>query len=283
MILLFAQETSAMNGPIAQIVALTCYGNAILAERQAPQFFPANSTSQFCEYVKFVEITKSFFGKPSEKVVASTPDDWLASLRTKKVLGIRLHRTAQNDPKVADRMLAGFVGGGGTWMMEVCRADGRSEFWASRWEVGDQQAKDRRIWRVTYGLVTEAKTADIKQKPTPETTDAFRKSLRAIHVFAERENCEGFAKCFATALQALDDPKTDAGYHKDIAPPGHLDDGAMSLLKASMSAWVFGGMGSWNDMGFDGSKQKEYESVSESLFTVINEAILTAANSGYRK
>ena len=41
--------------------------------------------------------------------------------------------------------------------------------------------------------------------------------------------------------------------------------------------------GSWNDLGFDGSKQKEYESVSESLFSVINEAILTAANSGYRK
>jgi hypothetical protein len=266
-----------MTGTIAQIVALTCYGNAIIAERQAPQFFPANSTSQFCEYVKFVEITKS------EKIVAATPDEWLASLRAKKVLGIRLHRTPQNEPNVADRMLAGFVGGGGTWMMEVCRADGRSEFWASRWEVGDQQAKDRRIWRVTYGLVKEAKTADIPQKSTAATTDAFRKSLRAIHSFAERESCEGFAKCFATALQALDHPEIDAGYHKDIAPPGCLDDRAMALLKASMSAWVFGGMGSWNDMGFDGSKQREYESVSESLFTAINEAILTAANSGYPK
>jgi hypothetical protein len=272
-----------MTGPIAQIVALTCYGNAILAGRPAPQFFPANSTSQFCEYVKFVEITKPFFGKPGEKVVASTPDEWLASLRTKKVLGIRLHRTPENAPKVTDRMLAGFVGGGGTWMMEVCRGDGRSEFWASRWEVGDQQAKDSRVWRVTYGLLNEAKTSDIQRKATPETTDAFRKSLRAIHGFAERENCLGFAKCFATALTALDHPETDAGYNKDITPPGHLDDGATALLKASMSAWVFGGMGSWNDMGFNGSKQTEYESVSESLFAAINEAILTAANSGYRK
>ena len=52
------------------------------------------------------------------------------------------------------------------------------------------------------------------------------------------------------------------------------------MLKAAMSAWVFGGMGSWNDMGFeDAVTQSKYESVSESLFNVINEAIEASTNS----
>jgi hypothetical protein len=41
---------------------------------------------------------------------------------------------------------------------------------------------------------------------------------------------------------------------------------------------VFGGMGSWNDMGFEGSDQREYDRVSELLFTALNETIQTAAN-----
>jgi hypothetical protein len=40
-------------------------------------------------------------------------------------------------------------------------------------------------------------------------------------------------------------------------------------------------MGSWNDMGFDGADQKEYDRVSEQLFTEINEAIETGANASF--
>ena len=62
-----------------------------------------------------------------------------------------------------------------------------------------------------------------------------------------------------------------------------LTEDATSMLKASMSAWVFGGMGSWNDMGFGGATQQEYEKVSEQLFDVLNEAIGVAASSTVRQ
>jgi hypothetical protein len=51
------------------------------------------------------------------------------------------------------------------------------------------------------------------------------------------------------------------------------------MLKAAMSAWVFGGMGSWNDMGFPGETQKEYEQVSDKLFDLLNESMEAAATS----
>jgi hypothetical protein len=71
----------------------------------------------------------------------------------------------------------------------------------------------------------------------------------------------------------------DVGYHKALCPDGSLSDLAASMLKAAQAAWVFGGMGSWNDMGFDGDVQMEYGRLSDSLFNLLNEAIEAAATS----
>jgi hypothetical protein len=42
---------------------------------------------------------------------------------------------------------------------------------------------------------------------------------------------------------------------------------------------VFGGMGSWNDQGFDADTQLRYEALSEKLYQLLNRAIVVAANS----
>lgn len=107
----------------------------------------------------------------------------------------------------------------------------------------------------------------------------FRDALHAILRFAEREDCGGFINNFANAISAIENPSADIGYHKDLTLPGQLCDDAQAVLKASMSAWVFGGMGSWNDMRFDGVAQQEYESLSEILFNLLNEAIEVIAKS----
>jgi len=268
-----------MNGPLAQIVALTCYGNAVIRGSDTPKFFPINSTCQFCDSINFVKFKKPFIGQTKEVEVAKTPDEWMASLRKRGAKGIRLVRQAQDDPGISDRMSAGFVGGGGTWLMEVMKVDGSSEFWATRWDVWNQDAPERRIWRVTYGLLREARTQPYSGRKIADVKADFQASLTSIRAFSAKESCGGFTNCFAGGLAALEDPSADIGYHKDIAPAGQLDNEAQSLLKASMSAWVFGGMGSWNDMGFPGATQQEYESVSESLFCVLNEAIEVAASS----
>lgn len=72
-----------MNGPVAQLVALTSHGNAVIAGHLPYDFFPANSTCNFCEYVKFAALVKPMFGKIKEQEVAATPQEWLAMLKTK--------------------------------------------------------------------------------------------------------------------------------------------------------------------------------------------------------
>jgi hypothetical protein len=50
---------------------------------------------------------------------------------------------------------------------------------------------------------------------------------------------------------------------------------------ACQHAWVFGGMGSWNDVSFD-AKPGEYERVSEQLHRALLQGILAGANASLR-
>ena len=268
-----------MNGPIAQIIALTCHGNAFLQGVDIGQFFPRNSTCIFCDRVTFVILEKSFLRKPKERTAANTPEEWFRYLKTVGAVGVRLSRTARNDPRISDRMTAGFVGGGGTWSMEVLLPKNRSALWVVRWEVWNQDAPEQRIWRVTYGRVSEGAATKPRPYDLQLTATRLAQALREIHQFSAKRNCGGFTQFFADALDTLDSGgKNLHGYHKDLAPAGYLSDPAGTILDACQKAWVFGGMGSWNDMGFDGEEQKEYERISEQLFQILNQAIAEAAN-----
>ena len=58
---------------------------------------------------------------------------------------------------------------------------------------------------------------------------------------------------------------------------------AERLLKAAGRAWVFGAMGSWNDVGVDAALKPRYESASKVLFDALARAVLVSANSTYRR
>jgi hypothetical protein len=64
----------------------------------------------------------------------------------------------------------------------------------------------------------------------------------------------------------------------ELAPDSSLPPSAAQLLSTVQAAWVFGGMGSWNDLGFDGEDQKLYEHLSDELYQLLNAAIIAAVN-----
>ncbi len=168
--------------------------------------------------------------------------------------------------------------------MEVRLPKDRSEFWVARWEVWNPNAPDRRIWRVTYGRVAEEATTNVNPDDLQSATIRLTQALREIHSFSTKKHCGGFTRCFADALDTLDSGgKNLHGYHQDLAPAGYLSDHARAVLDACQTAWVFGGMGSWNDMSFDGEDQTEYRRVSEQLFQALNQAISDAANQSFHK
>lgn len=260
-----------MNGVIAQAVALTCHGNARLAGREIPAFFPGNSTCQFCEYVRFGR--GGWWGGQY-----ATPDEWFASLAKQGMKGLRLHWVPERHRHFADRMLAGLVGGGGGWVIEAAGRH-RAEYRCGRWQVGNREAPDRRIWRVTYVRRT-GRASDSPPPDLPAVKGRLADSLRAIGRFAGEHDLTGYVNQFDRAVAQLDTLEPLEGvYHLDLAPAGLLTEQAQPFLYACQLAWVFGAMGSWNDLGF--YDDQEYNSVSERLYTAVIEAICAVANSSW--
>ena len=280
-----------MQGTIAQIVALTSWGNAALDETahfDETSFYPVNSTFVFCEYVKFVDLKRSG-AKWEENAYASDPVSWLKRIKREGVCTLYLRYgpsevTKLGNDTVTDRMLVGFVGGGGRWLVEAVKPSG-SDYWEARWEVGDQHRKEQKIWQVTYGrIAVDAPSSRPVIEADASTVKAqLAANLSKIAEFGRAHDQGGFAKAFSAALAQLSAiHPLDGLYHTDLAPQNTLETTSAQLLAAAQAAWVFGGMGSWNDIWFEGEDQVQYEELSEELYRLLNTAILVAANSSSR-
>lgn len=60
-------------------------------------------------------------------------------------------------------------------------------------------------------------------------------------------------------------------------PAGRLSESTQRLFQAARSAYVFGGMGSWNDGAAE--PWEEYERLSEELYRLLNRIFVATANS----
>ena len=271
-----------MNLHVAQVAALVCHANASLSGRDIGPFFPGNSTCMACEQVTFI-LPEEFSPRALDELeVVGTPNEWFAFLRASGARGVRLVHVPSGDPKFADRTTVAF-GGGGLWALEVVYDGDRSECWSARWKWWNRTAEDNRIWRVSYSrLEMEAKPVGTLASLT-DIAGRLNKSLREIHDFAER--CQvGFTQSFANALSTLDSKgRRRHGPITDFAPHGFLSAQATIILDAVQPAWVFGAMGSWNDVTVDDADSAEYEKVSEQLYQALVEAVVTAANSTYKE
>jgi hypothetical protein len=270
-----------MQGTVAQLVALAIHGNAILRGANISDvnaFYPANSTFTFCESVIFSD--RSWDGTQFALTpYANDPIAWLEKLKNEGATSLRIAYGASGQTQVADRMLVGFVGGGGRWLIEAI-AHG-SDYWEGGWQVGDRGRADRKIWRVNYYRIAKNQPSS---NAAPIDLEALKgqlaSTLAEITAFARSHKLDSFAICFDSALSRLSSGTPyDGVFHNDIAPPRFLPLSANQLLGAVQAAWVFGGMGSWNDLGTFGEDQQLYDRLSEQLYQLLNRAIIAAANS----
>lgn len=219
-------------------------------------------------------------GELIERKFAENPNAWLAKIKDDGVFALRLIYGPSENKDISDRMSVGFVGGGGRWLIETISSEG-SDFWEARWEVGNKDHPEKLIWQVTYGrIATKQKTGLFRGRQISQAKEDLSKTLKEITVFAHKKNLDGFASAFEKGYTALhsETPFSDV-YHNDISPKNFLSLEANQPLATSQTAWVFGGMGSWNDIGFDGTDQKEYERLSDELYQLLNESYIVAVNS----
>jgi hypothetical protein len=269
-----------MVSTLAQLIALVSHGNAFLHEcYEAQDFYPSNSAFRFCNKVSFVRPGKQ--ADVEEPELAPTPNDWFAFLKRNDCLRLSLEYSPTSDPMFPDHKLAGLVGGGGTWYM-ASSFSGHADYWLARWEVTDRNAPDKRIWTVTYGRVAEEeKLPALRTDDISSYENELVDVLKRIEAFALKHDLYSWAKSFRDGIEALaaDEPP-GLTYHKDLLPGDGYSIPARRLMAACCQAWVFGGMGSWNDLGFeDASENEEYERLSRELYRAVNLSVERAANS----
>jgi hypothetical protein len=266
-----------MQAPIAQAVALTIAGNRFLCGDDAAAFWPDTSVFRYCRRVHFVTLSGPDEA-PIADAYAEDPLAWMKKIQGDGRTGLRLLYVPSQGTQ-RDRELVGFAGGGGRRLIAAIKGD-TADLWEARWAVGDQKDPAKKIWIVTYGRV--ATGFDIADEPERSVADIradLDVALADITRFAEAQQLENFAASFRLATECLTgaEPLTKGWFDKLDAKDG-LDLAARQLLGAAEAAWVFGAMGSWNDLVFKGETGETYNELSNRLFALVNEATAAATN-----
>jgi hypothetical protein len=206
---------------------------------------------------------------------------WFDSLRARGVQRLQLAFPGINAPGAAPaRGTFGFSNGTGGFLLA---AGPRPERWRALWNVGDRQAPDRRIWRLTFqGVEHDPRALLPPPPPLPQTTAALLGAIDATRRVAAANgltNWEGFfARAQAIGSSPAGAPPIDVPGIPAL-PAGWRSPEALRLLHAARAANGFGAMGSWNDVGFtDAEATAAYEKASDDLFAMMLHALVAGAN-----
>ncbi|KKM83187.1 hypothetical protein LCGC14_1311900 [marine sediment metagenome] len=261
-----------MKLDLAQMVALTSYGNAYLTN-QSISLDLNHSTTNSCKKIDFIELISN--GKTSEEIpLASKPNEWFEYLRTNDVINLKLHFP----PTGGDRISASMIGGGGKWIIEAFKGS-LSDVWEGRWNF-NPSGDETRIWSVTYGLTSKNYNLPLIEYPPLEY---WHKELivgiTKLKKFAIKQSLDQFIDIFQNALDCIasDDPLSLI-IHNDLVPAEKYERKAKQIFAACTKAWIVA-MVNWNDLSFKGKIQKEYTKLSNNLYLKICRAIMVATNS----
>ncbi|GIX32864.1 MAG: hypothetical protein KatS3mg125_0820 [Lysobacterales bacterium] len=284
-----------MQTSIEQAMALVVVGNRVLRGELDPD------PRRLCAYSNgllgrehrptFVEpVAKS--GSFRQSPYATSSAGWLRRLRAEGVKALALRHgarraSAQAAMEPPAQVRSAFAEGAEDWWIEAWRGDSR-DAWLPRWRLGRARRGEGRAqrWRIVYTRIPLA-----PEKPPrsgPEEIEALRAALLAhlpeIGEFAFRRRLESFGECFEAAWERLQRPIPDpSAFTSPTEIESLLPEDAVRLLKAARIAWVFGGMHSWNDLGFAGEAGERYEALSARLHALLTAAITAAVNASLRQ
>ena len=259
-----------MSGSLAELVALATYGNAWLGTDEAPpELYPGHSVFRHVRGLVFVR-SQGWRGLGSGGRWTTTAA-WYADLRRRGATAFRLEPWPRLHSELPDHIAVAFAGGApcalGVEYGTVC------EWWAARWRF------EFPGWSAEHRCQRLAAPAP----PTVslgEAGDRLREAIVEAMRFAQQAGEPTWARGFAEALQLLDAPEPAIPYHSDLLPEQHYSPEARRVLACGCQAWVFGGMGSWNDLVFtDPEHQAEYDRLTPRLFQAVLHAIATASSS----
>jgi hypothetical protein len=194
-------------------------------------------------------------------------------LKKQRVTRVKLHYVSTFHEEIPDRIGAAFVGGGGRWLMETLHGE-YSDLWESEWTT----TRGARPWKVYYLIV--ARDWDQLVGLNLSLKGARRRLLNTlinVEAFAREEKEKYWVESFRKALKTID--AASPLERSDFLPTGCFSLEAEQLFAAGLRSWVFGGLGSWNDLYFGGKTQEQYVQFSNELYDAMCQSLVVAINS----
>jgi hypothetical protein len=262
-----------MTGELSQMIWLTSAVNAYLIEQlDAADFYPGNPIFHHAQNVRFVQPGWLGIGG---KTLAEEPRSWLAQLRQKGAKRAHLCRTrsATALPHHGNDSI-----NGDSWALQI-DFPGHCDHWTTQWETARTRAGDGKIWSITYRLTEREPYAPTPQVPLLPIVKEMKTALASIRHFTDAREMQHWTDIFDSAIRCLDEGPSFPEYVKPVSL-SHYPRDAQRLLAASYRAWVFGGMGSWNDLVFSLSEDNQtHDSLSRLLHATIVKAVQESVNS----
>ena len=279
-----------MEGELALAIALAAHGNAYLASAASskpPELVGTSSTLQYVNSLVFREaetggpfssaaegIRRTEQGRFEDIGAFGGTSAWYLKLRREGASRLRIVKLPiQLDlPEVDATAFAGGI----PWAIQV---DFPSFYglWIPRWK---HEGGRKKPWKVHLDGFTVAQPAQWSRPDLVASANSLHKALDRALEFSNRAKLDYFPDDFTQALALLSSPCPEIPHHPDLLPTTGYSVLARQVIASAARAWVFGGMMSFNDLGFDDlTLNDEYKALLPRLYETVVNALLSATNS----
>lgn len=218
-----------MNSELLHISLLAACGNACLAGRDRDAPFP--SAGFELHTIQFLSSGNDMFHSEA---------DWFSWLKGRNCRELALAFESDDE----DYNRTAFANGVANWGIG-CLYDGRSELWSRYWNSSLVDGAYR--WDVIYRELQTGLYRDAPDKyDLPTRFTQLRSLAGTLASLSDALKCGEWKSRFGGLFETMD------YFHRrklleGSQLPGVYSEEARMLFSAACQAWVFGGIGSWND------------------------------------
>ncbi len=263
-----------MSKELAKLVALSTYGNLYLHGKDN-ELDIEQYVTQHCHGLDFIDPPIEGIAG-SSKVLAPDAKKWFSYLKNQDAKRIKILYKPSSQAGLPDHISAAFVGGGSRWLVEVQFVD-KSHLYLGGWVPPEDSVSDS--WKTHFvRLERELDHIEYPALTVTESREQIARVLRALIEFVKRiEHTQHWADNFNNSLKTLNEFEPQAS--DDFIPSGIYSKDARQLIETAFRSWVFGGMGSWNDLAFSGEDHEQYAVLTRELYEAVCNAIVSGVNS----
>lgn len=260
-----------MNIEIIQSGLFTAYGNAYINGKNV-SFDKNHPMGHNYRNIKFVRKIPELEPLSKLDLIANNPNEWFKFLNKNKFSRLYLSYDLSTHPKLKDHISAAFIGGGSQWNI-LAEKDETYDLWkiVNKAEQGESMT--------FYHLILENINLGVLKFPSLETSKLYLKEILTDLVkFTEKSELPNWLNVFQEAINYLSNENPDELLDENLLPNDCFSREAKQILAACDHAWVFGGMGSWNDV-VNVYDYNLYNRLTANLYDSICKAYVSAINS----